>query len=184
MLEIIVSGQEFYDDSKEEFIQTKDQKLLLEHSLISLSKWEAAHQKPFLARNVEKTDEELIDYIRCMTLTHNVNPLVYRFLTPENVKEISDYINSPMTATWFSEAKVKAKSPVKSRETPTSELIYYWMIACNIPMECERWHLNRLLTLIRVCSVKNSNGKMSKKDQLAYNRELNKARRAQLKTTG
>ena len=148
MLKITIPGQEFWDEEKEVFVNTKGATLQLEHSLVSLSKWESKWHKPFLG-NGDKTVEETVDYIRCMTLTQNVNPSVYDFITNEIIGRVSDYIDDSMTATWFS--KEDKSSP--NREVITAEIIYYWMIALNIPFECQKWHLNRLLTLIRVCTV-------------------------------
>ena len=180
MLQIVIPGQEFWDEQKQEFINTKEQVLQLEHSLISLSKWEAKWCKVFLSKQ-EKTQEETIDYIKCMTITPNIDPEVYNHLTRENIKEIEDYIAAPMTATYFSSDNA-GKS---SREQVTSELIYYWMIALNIPFECQKWHLNRLLTLIKVCNIKNQPPKkMSKREIMSRNAALNAARRQQLNTKG
>lgn len=180
MLQIVIPGQELWDEQKQEFINTKEQVLQLEHSLISLSKWEAKWCKVFLSKQ-EKTQEEIIDYIKCMTITPNVDPEVYNHLTRENIKEIEDYIAAPMTATYFSSDNA-GKS---SREQVTSELIYYWMIALNIPFECQKWHLNRLLTLIKVCNIKNQTPKkMSKREIMSRNAALNAARRQQLNTKG
>ena len=178
MLEIIVPGREFFDEDKNEFVTTKSTKLTLEHSLISLSKWESKWEKPFLSS--DKSVPETIDYIRCMTLTQNVDPLVYNALNNENVQDVVKYIEAPMTAT-----KVKAQKHARNSEIVTAELIYYWMIALNIPFECQKWHLNKLLTLIEVCSVKNQpQKKMSRSEILRSNRELNAARRAKYKTKG
>lgn len=180
MLRITVPAIERYDERKNEFIQSKECTLQLEHSLISLSKWESKWCKPFLTQT-EKTYEETIDYIKCMTLTQNVPLEVYENLTKENVKAINDYIQAPMTATYFYEDKQRRGS----KEQITSELIYYWMIALNIPVEFEKWHLNRLLTLIRVCNIKNTPPKkMSRREIMSRNAALNEARRNQLRTKG
>ena len=180
MLEITIPSTELWDEINEEFITTKEQTLRLEHSLVSLSKWESKWCKPFLSKT-NKTDEEMLDYVRCMTLTQNVHDEVYRCLTDDNIRKIYEYIDAPMTATWFHEDKTKGTS----REQTTSELIYYWMIALNIPFECQKWHLNRLLTLIRVCNIKNQPPKkMSKRDIMSRNAALNAARRNQLHTKG
>ena len=171
---------EGWDEEKQEFIEPKVKVLQLEHSLVSLSKWESKWCKPFLS-TTEKTPEETIDYIRCMTITQNVDPEVYFHLTPENIEMVNEYIAAPMTATVFSEDK----SNKKSREKTTAEIIYYWMIAQNIPLECQKWHLNRLLTLIRVCNVKNSPPeKKSKGEIMRRNAALNAARKKQLNTRG
>lgn len=180
MLRITIPDSEIYDESTEEFINIKGQTLQLEHSLVSLSKWESKWCKSFFSRQ-EKTLEETIDYIKCMTITPNVDPLIYNFLSTENINAINEYIEAPMTATVFSEDKT-GKS---SNEAVTSELIYYWMIALNIPFECQKWHLNRLLTLVRVCNIKNSPPKkMNKRDIMSRNAALNAARRKQLNTKG
>ena len=171
---------EGWDDEKQEFVEPKTQTLQLEHSLVSLSKWESKWHKPFYSKK-ELTSEELLDYIRCMTLTKNADPDVYNHLTEKNVKEIKDYIDDPMTATTFSK---DGKGPGNG-EIVTSELIYYWMIASNIPFECQKWHLNRLITLIRVCGVKNTPPKKrSKRDIMSRNAALNAARRKQMNTKG
>lgn len=180
MLKITIPPTELWDEAKEEFITFKGQTLTLEHSLVSLSKWESKWCKPFVSKQ-EKTLDETIDYIKCMTLTQNVSDDVYNYLTRENIEEINKYIDAPMTATWFSESKNKSGN----KKQVTSELIYYWMIALNIPFECQKWHLNRLLTLIRVCNEENQPPKkMSTRDAMERNRALNAARRKQLKTKG
>lgn len=180
MLQITIPASESWDESKEEFVATaKEQTLQLEHSLVSLSKWESKWCKPFLGKD-EKTIEETIDYIRCMTITQNINPEVYNRLTPSNIDAINKYIYAPMTATVFYD-----NSRSGTKETITSELIYYWMIALNIPMECQKWHLNRLLTLIRVCNIKNTPPKkMSKREIMNRYANLNKSRRNKLNTKG
>ena len=180
MLRITIPAVEQWDEAKQEFIYTKEQTLSLEHSLVSLSKWESKWCKPFLTKQ-EKTFEETLDYIKCMTLTQNVDPEVYNYLTNGNIKEINEYIEAPMTATYFSDEKTSKIS----REQVTAELIYYWMIALNIPFECQKWHLNRLLTLIKVCNIKNQPPKKrSKKDIMSRNAALNAARRKRLNTKG
>ena len=180
MLQITIPGIELWDESREIFTQTKEQTLQLEHSLVSLSKWESKWGKAFLSKQ-EKTYEETIDYVKCMTITQNVDPNVYNHLSKSIIDKITEYIEAPMTATYFS----KEQSSGNSREQVTSELIYYWMIALNIPFECQKWHLNRLLTLIRVCNIKNQPPKkMSKRAIMSRNAALNAARRKQLNTKG
>jgi hypothetical protein len=180
MLRITVPAGELWDEQEERFISTKEQTLQLEHSLVSLSKWESRWHKPFLSK-VEKTNEEMLDYIKCMTITQNVDPNVYKRLTPENFREINEYIDNPMTATTFSEDK----SAKKSREIITSELIYYWMVALNIPPEYQKWHLNRLITLVRVCNVKNEPPKKgNKKDIMRRYAEMNAANRKRFNSKG
>lgn len=181
MLVIIIPPFEAWDESREEFISFKGQTLQLEHSLVSLSKWESKWCRSFLHKG-PTTEDEIIDYIKCMTLTKGVNSDTYRFLTSENIDQIRDYINAPMTATTFSKDTKGGKG---GREIVTSELIYYWMIALNIPMECQKWHLNRLLTLIRVCNIKGQPPKkMSKREIMSRNAALNAARRKQYNTSG
>lgn len=180
MLTIVVPATEQYDEIHEEFINTKEQQLRLEHSLVSISKWEAKWNKPFLSKE-NKSREETIDYIKCMNTTQNVDPNVFRCVTNENIRQIMEYIEAPMTATWFSDENNKKYS----REIITSEVIYYWMIALQIPFECQRWHLNRLLTLIKVCNEKNKpNKKMSKRDLMNRNKALNAARLQKYNTSG
>ncbi len=181
MLHITVPAREFYDESKEEFITTKEQTIIMEHSLISLSKWEAKWKKPYLS-DAPKTNEEIIDYLRCMTVgPKNLDPNIYAALTKENLEEISEYIQDPMTATTINERKRPG-----GREILTSELIYYYMIAQNIPVEFEKWHLNRLIMLIRVCAIKNNpkKEKMSRSEIMKQNKALNAARRARYRTRG
>lgn len=177
MLEIFIPSNEYWDEKKEEFIYIKEQIIYLEHSLISISKWESKWKKPFLSKQ-EKTNEETIDYISCM-IQNKTNVDICKILSNINIDTIRKYINDDMTATI-----IKApKSP--NKEIITSELIYYWMIMYNIPFECQRWHLNRLLTLIEICSIKNSpNKKMNKKDILSQNAALNASRRNTLNTKG
>lgn len=181
MLRIAIPiSPEGWDEKKQEFVKPKVQVLQLEHSLISLSKWESKWCKPFLSSE-DKTVEEILDYIKFMTLTPNVDPEVYLHISRANMKEISDYIEAPMTATTFSDNK-KTKG---KREIVTAELIYYWMIALNIPFECQKWHLNKLLTLIKVCNIKNSpTKKKSIKDTWCQYEALNAARKKQLNSKG
>ena len=181
MLRITIPGIEQWDDVNEMFISTKEQTLELEHSLISLSKWESKWCKPFLS-STEKTSEETLDYIKCMTLNKNIDPNIYTCLTNSNIEEINKYIYAPMTATTFSN---DTKNGKKNREVVTAELIYYWMISLNIPFECQKWHLNKLITLIMVCNIKNAPPKKrSKRDIMSQNAALNAARRKQMNTKG
>lgn len=180
MLRITIPAIELWDEMKQEFVYRKPQTLQLEHSLVSLSKWESKWQKPFLTKE-EKTREESLDYIKCMTITQNVDPDTYQYLTNANLEEIYDYIAAPMTATVFSDNK-----PAKGgREIVTSELIYYWMIALQIPYEYRKWHLNQLITLIRVCEIKNQPPKKKKqKETASYYAALNAARKKKHNTKG
>ena len=179
MLKLTIPKQELYDEEKNEFTYIDEKELRLEHSLISVSKWESIHEKPFLVES-DKTIEEKIDYIKCMTLTQNVDDDIFQGLTTQNLLAADDYINAKMTATWFPKDDTR-----KSREIVTSELIYYWMVEYGIPFECQKWHLNRLMTLIRVCGVKKQPAKkMSKEAVLARNARLNAMRKAKLHTRG
>ena len=179
MLTIIVPGGELYDEETEEFLFTQPTVLELEHSLVSLSKWEFIHEKPFLSSD-EKTTEEELSYVECMILNPNFPPEVISRLSEDNCNDIADYINKKATATWFPEDK---RAP--SREIITSELVYHWIIALQIPLEVQYWHFNRLMTLIRVINAKNEKPKKMSRGELARrNRELNAQRKARLNTTG
>lgn len=176
MLQITIPKAELFNEHTEEFIQVKEQTICLEHSLVSLSKWESKWKKPFLGLEA-KSGEEMLDYIRCMTITQNVDPDVYLGLPPNLIKVIQDYIEDTMTATTFSD-----KTGKKSREIVTAEIIYYWMIELGIPFECQKWHLNRLLSLINTCSIKNTPPKkMGRKEALLQQSQLNAARKAKFK---
>ena len=180
MLTIKIPDTEYYNEETSQFVSVKERTIDLEHSLVSLSKWESKWCKPFLAKDY-KTDEETRDYIRCMTINTQPSTDVYRALTNTQIKEIAAYIDAPMTATTFSKAQLAGSN----REIITSELIYYWLIAQQIPFECQKWHLNRLLTLIRVCSIKNSPPKkMSRQSIQMRNKELNEQRRKQINSKG
>ena len=179
MLRLIVPEKELYDERTGLYVRTKKQVLQLEHSLVSLSKWESKWHKPFLSKN-EKSGEEMLDYIRCMTITQNVPDEVYFALDTNELMKINDYLNDSMTATTITKQQGKSRG-----EIITSEIIYYWMISLQIPFECEKWNLNRLLTLIEVCNIKNSPGKkMSKSEIMRRNRTLNAARKQQMHTRG
>ena len=180
MLEIHVPEKEWWDETQEVFMKTPAATLQLEHSLVSLSKWEAKWQKPFLS-NDDKTSEETLDYIRCMTINRNVKPYVYKALGSDNLKLITDYIASPQTATTITH---RGNPPKGQKEIYTSEVIYYWMIMYGIPFECQKWHLNRLLTLIEVCNAKQNPQKMSRSAIYEQNKALNAARRAKMHSKG
>ena len=180
MFKLEITGGEMYNDKTNEFVTIPKCTISLEHSLVSISKWEAIHCKPFFNRKENKTKDELISYVKCMTLTPNVDDRVYMFISNDQFFELQKYIESPMTATTFS----KENTP-PSRQIITSELIYYSMIVNGIPFECQKWHINRLLTLIKVCNIKNGpQKKMSKSQIMNQNAQLNAARRAALHTRG
>ena len=180
MLQIYVPAQEYYDESNEMFINIPAVTLNMEHSLVAISKWEAKWGKAFLGKQ-EKTKEEIIDYIRCMTLNENVNPMTYSALTNRDLSKVKEYLEARMSASYLPE-----KTPGEKGDTVTSELIYYWMVALQIPFECQYWHLNRLLTLVQICNMKNNpdKHKMSRSELLSRNRALNAARRAKYHSRG
>lgn len=179
MLSITIPEAEYFDEKKSEFITIHEQHLRLEHSLVSISKWEAKWKKPFLSEK-PKTREQSVDYIRLMTITQNVNPLVYEYIPDSIVNQVQAYIDDPMTATT-----IKSQKKPGGQKVITSEVIYYWMTAFNIPMECEKWHLNRLLTLVEICNIENAPKKnMSKNSVYSNNASLNAARRAAAHSKG
>jgi hypothetical protein len=182
MLDIEVKGKEFFNDETNEFIQVKDKRLSMEHSLLSISKWEARWKKPFLSET-PKTNAEKLDYIRCMTITPNVDPLIFRCLSKANLDAIDAYIEDPHTATTI--RRMPGSRPKRHR-TMTSELIYAIMISYRIPIQFEKWHLSRLLTLIEILEIENDpkRKKMSRQAILQQNRELNAQRRAKYNTSG
>lgn len=180
MLTLIVPGMELFNEKTNEFLSTEDVTVVLEHSLVSISKWESSWEKPFIGTGT-KTTEEIIDYVKLMTISPGIPSEVFDRLTDENIQQVNDHINAKMTATTFSEMPA-AKG---GREVITAELIYYWMVSLNIPFECQEWHFNRLLTLIKVCNQKNQPAKkMSRSEIAARNRSLNEARKAQFNTNG
>jgi hypothetical protein len=182
MLQVTIPEQELWSEETEQFIYIKETKLQLEHSLISISKWESKYHKPFLDKK-EKTAREFIEYIKCMTLTQNIDPIVYEHIPGDILKEITDYIQDPMTATTFGK-NAKKGMPKAQNKVITSEVIYYWMCTLNVPVQFEKWHLSRLLTLIRVINEENSPTKMNKKDIYAQNKSINAMRRAKHHSRG
>lgn len=176
MLKIVIPAREAFDERTQTFINCPSTTLVLEHSLVSVSKWEAKWHKPYLDDSYKKTRQQDLDYIKCMTITQNVPDEVYLMLTRENRKAISDYINDSNTATFFNSNK--RTTPKRSNEKITSELIYYWMFSYGIPIEAQKWHLNRLFTLIRIFGIKGDSGnKMSKQDTLKQYAAIKAARR-------
>lgn len=180
MLTLVVKGAESYDEESEEFVYPESFELQLEHSLVSLSKWESKFEKPFLGKD-EKTAEEVLSYFKLMIVSEDFPPDALERLSQENIDEINKYLTSSMTATWFSEVP----NASQSRQVITAELIYSWMFAFNISMECQYWHLNRLFTLIKVCNAQTTKPKpMSREEQFAQQRALNAKRKQELGTRG
>lgn len=181
MLRLTIAAEELYDESKEEFIESLPElQLDLEHSLLSVSKWESEFEKPFLSTG-ERTNEEVLRYAYYMITTPEISPEVIFRLSNRDLQKINEYIEKRNTATTFHELKKPSGRP----EIITSELIYYWMVAFQIPIECETWNLNRLFALIRICNMKNQpQKKMSRHEIAQRNRELNAQRRAALGTKG
>lgn len=176
-------GEEMWDEANNEFVLNDPIVLHLEHSLYAISLWESKWQKSFL-NNKNMSPEQFLDYIRCMTLDENVDPKVYDRLTPAQHNEILKYMENRMSATWFTEDGLK-KGPQHSNEVVTSELVYYWMSALQIPFECDKWHYNRLMTLIRIAEIKNQPPKkMSKSQIMSRNAALNQTRRAKMGSKG
>jgi hypothetical protein len=179
MLTLIVGAEDSFTDETQTFVEHGGFELELEHSLVSLSKWESIYEEPFLGEKA-KTEEQIASYITCMLLTENPPEDFLNQLSIENYQQINSYIAKKMTATWFSDQKPQTRT-----EIITSELIYYWMTVFNIPFECETWHLNRLLTLIRICNIKAEKPKnMSRAEAAQRQRELNAQRKAMMKTKG
>ena len=179
MLRLKVTTEEGYDEFLSEFVESEAVVLELEHSLVSLSKWESKWEIPFLGSQ-EKTDEQVLDYIRMMFSGDDFPEKVFGKFAPADFEKINTYINARMSATWFGE-----KEDTAGREIVTAELIYYWMIALGIPFECQEWHLNRLLTLVKVCNIKNSPAKKLSSAELAKrNRDLNEQRRRETGSKG
>jgi len=175
MLQLEIPGAEYWDEEKEEFVSSPGCTLRLEHSLRSLKKWESKWKKAYLAQR-EMSAEEMLDYIRCMTLGPEPDPLVYQSLTPIQLMQIRDYINDPMTATTFREEE----GAPKNRSITTAEILYYEMSELNIPYSCDTWHLNQLMTLIRVCAIKRAPKKKGKGKKASSSwRDLNRQRREQ-----
>lgn len=179
MLKVTVPAIELYDEVNNQFIELSSQELTLEHSLVSISKWESKWHKAFLDERRLKTREEMLDYVRCMTLTQNVNPEIYNYLPNSVLDKIGEYIEDPMTATTFPDDKTH---PTKKKVT--NEEIYSWMVQLQIPFECQKWHINRLLTLIKACNALNTQQKMPTSEIYKQNKALNAARKAARRTRG
>jgi hypothetical protein len=180
MLRLNIEGEEFFDEQTNTFETVIDMVIEFEHSLISLSKWESEYQTPFLASG-KKTPEEIFGYLKAMIISPDTDPDVLYRLPKGAIDKIQEYIDSSQSATTFGMMPERRGLG----EVITSELIYYWMVAFNIPFECQYWHLNRLFSLIRICNIKNSKPeKMSRHELASRNAALNAKRRAELNTKG
>lgn len=172
-----------FDSESNRFVETKATRIQLEHSLVSLKKWEQKWHIPFLDKKKDKSTEQWIDYIRCMTTTQNVDDDIYKYLTVEEIQTVVKYIEDPMTATWFGNNQIKGAAR-NSNEVITAEIIYYWMITLGVPVEFEKWHLNQLLTLIRVINIKNNPKKMGRREMAMSQHDIVAKRRSALHTKG
>ncbi len=182
MLQITIPSAELWDEHNNIFVHTKAQTIRMEHSLVSVSKWETKWHKPFLS-DEKKTREEMLDYYRCMTITQNVDPDFYNFIPYDKVNEIDAYIEDSASATVFYDHDGN-KMPHR-KERITSEKIYSWMVTLNIPFECQTWHLNRLMNLIRYCQAANqSPKKRSQKEIIQDYAKINAANRKRFNTAG
>lgn len=180
MLELVIKQFELFDEVRQEFTEVPETTLRLEHSLVSISKWESKWKLPFIDTK-EKTTEQVLDYIKCMTIGQNINPLVYYGLGRDDLEKVKQYIEEEQTATTFNSID---RAPSSNRFV-TSELIYYWMTVYNVPFECQKWNLSRLLALLRIASIENApKKKMSKRAVMDQNRALNKARRQARRSKG
>lgn len=173
-----------WDPVKKEFVNVKGTTLILEHSLVSVQKWESKWHVPYMSTE-NKTNEMILDYIKCMVMfPHEFNEDLINYIPRGELEKVIKYINDPMTATTFSDTS-KTSGNSSKKEKVTAEIVYYWMIALNIPMEYRKWHLNQLLTLIHVCEIKNApQKKMGKNEVMARNRALNAQRRARMRSKG
>lgn len=179
MLMITIPSIEMYDELSGTFTYTKEHVLTMEHSLVSLSKWEAKWNRPFFSKD-DKSTAETIDYMKQMTITQHIDESLYSYISNDNILAVQKYIEEPMTATTFSNGNNKS-----SREIITAEIIYFWMISLNIPFECQKWHLNKLLTLINVCSIKNTPPKKMRRGEVAKsNSSINNARKKAMNSSG
>lgn len=192
MIDVVIPASEKWDPVTDKFKSLdKDYKLTLEHSLISVSKWEQRWHKPFMS-DKDKSYEETIDYIKCMTITQGVPDVVYEMMPDNVITQINEYITDSATATTFYDSRAESSvGASKRKEVITAEIVYYWMIELSIPVEiCQKWHFNRLMTLIRVINIKheerdpNKKHKMSKRDILAHNAQVNAARRKAMRSKG
>lgn len=182
---IKIKKQELYDETNEKFIELQsDYDLILEHSLISISKWESKWHKLYFDDKEKKSREEVLDYVRCMNTKYDAPDYVYNALTTEDFEAIAKYIDDPSTATKL--PKMPEKNNSMRHEKLSSELLYYYMFKLNIPKECEKWHINRLLVLIEIFGIKDGNDskKLSRAELIARNRSINAKNRARFNTKG
>lgn len=179
---VTIPDQEGWDSEKEEFINIKGCTIRMKHSLLSISKWEMKWKKPFLKPGYQMTEEETVDYYKCMTITQNVDPGVYEFISPLDKRRIADYISTPLSA--YSPVNKKGGG---SKKPIVSERLYFWMTAYNIPSSYEKWHLSRLINLLEIAAEENSPDKSKKMptgEIYRQNHELNQMRRKAMHTRG
>ena len=176
VLKILIPGKEDWDEANQCFIYSKDTVLNLKHSLVSIAKWETNWNISFLDKfgKKETTVEQVLDYIRCMTINQNIDPNVYKCLTNKNVEDVFTYIGSSMTATTFSDHLKPGRKRIV-----TSELVYSWMIDFGVPFQCEKWPFDRLITLLRVCEAEHREHKKgSTSSAMKRNRDIKQRNRA------
>lgn len=167
-------------------LQINDVYLRFEHSLVSLSEWEQEYEKPFYSSKTvdNRTEKEMVSYFEYMLISGiEYRPLV-RLASPEQMLALTHYINKGSTATTVKEMAQKAGP----NETPTSELMYYWLVAFKIPFKpTDEWHLHRLLMLVKVCGAKSTpsgRNKVNKRELAMSMREINEQRLRDLGTKG
>lgn len=185
-LTVVIPAEDRWDPKTKKFVTlTNDYELTLEHSLLSISKWEQKWHKPFLDDRSNKTYEETCDYIRCMTITQHIPSEVYNHIPDDVINQVNQYIDDPATASWFNESNSNNKGIGKDGSIVTNEIVYYWMIELGIPESYQKWHFNHLMTLIKVIDIKRGENdpknKMSQNEVLMQQARLNKQRRAALK---
>lgn len=184
MFVLNIKEKVLWNEKDQEFVTISPYTIKIEHSLLSIRKWESKWHKPFMTQT-QKTQAEQKDYVRCMTIGYELPEEVYATLDAQEMNEVFTYMNEPMTATWFSENDQKQAKSKMGSETVTYEIVYYWMSKLNIPYDCEKWHINSLMTLIKVSMLKEQpSKKMSKRDVMSQNRALNEQRKAKMKSKG
>ena len=181
---VTVPKSEVYDEENDIFYEIKNEvTLVMEHNLIAISRWESKFHKPYLTKDT-KTNEEILYYLECMTITKGVESYVYRCIPKSELLRITEYINDPMTGTTVRESPYAKKQG--KEEIQSAELLYYYMFKLGIPKECENWHLNRLMTLMKVYGAKDEkpDGKASRSELIARNRAINARNRSKYHSKG